>query len=92
MPRSLSSWQLAVLQAIPTAYPTPLPPATTLTLSPPHYFGTLYVPGMLGHMQLLWTAQSMLVWDRVRQLAARPSELPRAAAAPAVGASPLGLE
>ena len=34
VPRSLASWQLALLEAIPTAYPTPMPRATLLSLSP----------------------------------------------------------
>ena len=34
VPRSLASWQLSVLEALPTAHSTPLSPATWLTLTP----------------------------------------------------------
>ncbi|KAL1507221.1 hypothetical protein AB1Y20_008070 [Prymnesium parvum] len=72
VPPAMAPWQRAIIEAIPTTHPKPLARASILPLAPPQFFSTLYVPGMPAHVQLLWTTQATLIWDRMRQLAARP--------------------
>ena len=51
-------------------------PAMLLTLQPPHWFSSLYIPGMLSHIGLLWTPQALAAWERVRHFAGASRRLP----------------
>jgi hypothetical protein len=71
-PAGQSGWQAAVMRALPTmATARGSRSAQLLALDPPQHFSSLYVPGMLSHIGILWTPQALLIWDSVRQLAAR---------------------
>ena len=76
VPRGQAAWQSAILRALPaqqhgsSAAATPSGPL--LNLDPPHHFSSLYVPGMLSHIGMLWTPQSLLMWERLRQYARKP--------------------
>ena len=70
-PRGLAPWQRTVLRTLPMLGTAAQGTAPLLPLDPPHYFSTLYVPGMPSYIGILWTPQALVIWDRVRQLAGR---------------------
>ena len=87
VPKSTAPWQLAVLRAISTPNAEMMMDAggkpsqqrrgpPVLLLSPPHYFSTLYVPGMLAHIGVIWAPQAVQTWERLRALVAS-SAVPR---------------
>ena len=84
LPKSMPPWQVAVLRSLPsvggwaaakagrsggTRRQRRVPPAPVLSLSPPHHFSTLYVPGMLAHIGLLLTPQALNVYTKLRVMA-----------------------
>ena len=76
VPRGQAAWQSAILRALPAqqhgSSAAATPSAPLLNLDPPHHFSSLYVPGMLSHIGMLWTPQSLLMWERLRQYARKP--------------------
>ena len=82
VPPRLAAWQSALLRGLSSsaaigAVPAPAhASAPLLTLQPPHWFSSLYVPGMLSHIGMLWTPQAVAIWERVRLSAGGSRHVP----------------
>ena len=75
VPPRLAGWQAEAFRAL-SAASDGSSSAQLLQLSTPVWFSSLYVPGLLSYINLLWTPQALRVWDRVRAVSGRGMPAP----------------